>query len=595
MTQEPIQLFFSYSHKDEELRDELALHLTTLKRQGVIKVWHDREISAGTQWADAIDENLNSADVILLLISANFLASDYCYDLEMQTAMRRHEAGEACVIPIILKPVDWSGAPFSKLQALPKNAKPVTTWEHQDEAFLDIVQNLRKVAEKIAVNRSNPNPKNSIELRGDKGIIKPEAWQQLRNRQEKTRETSAVRFPLLRVLFLSLVATLLTMGLRWLGILQPLELKAFDHLLHLRLPESPDSRLLIVGADEQDISKYGYPLPNEVLKQLLEKLKSREPAAIGIDIFRDQPAAKDKAATHQEFIRYLKKNEKVVTICAVGTDLTNSVAPPPQMTEEQVGFVDLYDDRQPTQGKDNTVRRYLLSRSPNLLESASQCRSPYSLAWHLAYRYLKAQGIPVIVNGENWQFGSVVVKPLENRSGGYQTLDARGNQLLINYHHTPQIARQLTIRDVLEEKADFNPAWVKNRVVLIGVTAASVPDTHDTPYGEIRGIYIHAHVISQILSAVSRENRSLFWWLPQWGDAIFVFGWSLVGGLVLWYGNRLSVSVQGLAVGVVAIALYGSCWLVFLWEGWLPLVPSAFGLGLTAASVKILSRLELGF
>jgi len=111
----PIEVFFSYSHRDEKLRDKLAPHLSMLQREGVISAWHDRKIGAGTEWAKAIDDNLNAAGIILLLISADFLGSDYCYDLEMKRAMERHEAGEARVIPIILKPVDWSSAPFSKL------------------------------------------------------------------------------------------------------------------------------------------------------------------------------------------------------------------------------------------------------------------------------------------------------------------------------------------------------------------------------------------------------------------------------------------------------------------------------------------------
>ena len=134
----PLDVFISYSHRDEKLRETLGLHLASLQRQGVIKSWHDRKISAGTEWKQAIDENLNSAEIILLLISENFIASDYCYDLEMERAIARHDAGEARVIPIILKPVDWSGAPFGKLQALPKNAKPVTTWSNRGEAFLNI-------------------------------------------------------------------------------------------------------------------------------------------------------------------------------------------------------------------------------------------------------------------------------------------------------------------------------------------------------------------------------------------------------------------------------------------------------------------------
>lgn len=147
---EPLSVFFSYSHKDEDLRDELATHLTMLKRQGLISSWYDREISAGTDWAGAIDENLQKAQIILLLISANFLASDYCYDIELKQAMERHTARKARVIPIILKPSDWNSASFGQLQALPRNAKPITTWENRDEAFLNVVQGLRAAIQNMA-------------------------------------------------------------------------------------------------------------------------------------------------------------------------------------------------------------------------------------------------------------------------------------------------------------------------------------------------------------------------------------------------------------------------------------------------------------
>lgn len=147
---ESVAVFFSYSHKDEKLRDRLEPHLAMLKRDRVIETWHDRKISAGTEWAQAIDDNLNTAGIILLLISADFLASDYCYSIEMQRAMERHEAGEARVIPIILKPVDWAGAPFGKLQAFPTNAKPVTTWSNRDQAWTNIAQGIRQAALEMA-------------------------------------------------------------------------------------------------------------------------------------------------------------------------------------------------------------------------------------------------------------------------------------------------------------------------------------------------------------------------------------------------------------------------------------------------------------
>ncbi|MBD1856852.1 MULTISPECIES: GUN4 domain-containing protein [Leptolyngbya] len=145
-----ISIFFSYSHKDEALRDKVAEHLSALKRSNVIQEWHDRQIPPGSEWKDEIDCNLRTADIILLLISSSFIASDYCYGVELDQAMRHHDTGKACVIPVILRPVDWQGTPFGGLQALPKNARPVTKWENEDEALMDVAQGIRLAAERIA-------------------------------------------------------------------------------------------------------------------------------------------------------------------------------------------------------------------------------------------------------------------------------------------------------------------------------------------------------------------------------------------------------------------------------------------------------------
>ena len=144
-----IEVFFSYAHEDEQLRDELTKHLSILKRQNKIRDWYDREITAGKDWSGQIDEHLESAKIILLLVSADFLASDYCYDVELKRAMERHEANEARVIPIILREVLWKGAPFGKLQALPKNAKAVTNWSNLDQAFADIAKGIQRAVEEI--------------------------------------------------------------------------------------------------------------------------------------------------------------------------------------------------------------------------------------------------------------------------------------------------------------------------------------------------------------------------------------------------------------------------------------------------------------
>ena len=152
----PISLFYSYSHKDEALRKKLETHLSLLRDQGVIRDWHDRRVEAGTEWDGIINENLDQAGMILLLVSADFLASRYCRDVEVARAMERHEAGTARVIPVILRPVDWHSAPFGKLAALPRDGKPVTTWKNRDEAFTDIARGIREAAKSLATAAPNP-------------------------------------------------------------------------------------------------------------------------------------------------------------------------------------------------------------------------------------------------------------------------------------------------------------------------------------------------------------------------------------------------------------------------------------------------------
>lgn len=140
------RVFMSYSHADEALRNELEKHLDALRRQGVISIWHDRRIGPGEELHQQISEELQTADVILLLVSADFLSSDYCYDTEMRRAMERHEQGDARVIPVILRPCDWQSAPFGKLLAVPKDGKPVSKHASLDDGLLQVAQAVRRAA-----------------------------------------------------------------------------------------------------------------------------------------------------------------------------------------------------------------------------------------------------------------------------------------------------------------------------------------------------------------------------------------------------------------------------------------------------------------
>ncbi len=142
-------VFFSYSHKDEWLRDELETHLKLLQRQGIISTWHDRKILPGVEWGDEIDSHLERAKIILLLVSADFLASDYCWDKEVRRAVERHEAGEATVIPIRLRACDWKGTPFEKIQGLPKDLMPVNASKDRDAVWAGIATSIRAVAESL--------------------------------------------------------------------------------------------------------------------------------------------------------------------------------------------------------------------------------------------------------------------------------------------------------------------------------------------------------------------------------------------------------------------------------------------------------------
>jgi TIR domain-containing protein len=145
------KVFISYSHKDEALCNELLEHLSSYENRGLIEIWHDRAIDAGGDWKNEIEEHLNNDAIILLLISASFLASSFCRKNEMEPALARHEARTATVIPVILRECAWQVEAFGKLQAVPKNALAVESWKNRDEAFTDVAVRIYRVV-------SRPNP-----------------------------------------------------------------------------------------------------------------------------------------------------------------------------------------------------------------------------------------------------------------------------------------------------------------------------------------------------------------------------------------------------------------------------------------------------
>jgi hypothetical protein len=150
---QPIEIFFSYAHEDEALMDDVRRQLIVFERNGRILKWYDRQIPPGSAWRQQIDGRLNRAQIVLLFLSPHFIQSLYCYEIEGQTALRRQESGEACVIPIILRPCAWEETPFGKLQALPRDARPISLWPDRDVGCLDVARGVMTVVDQIIRGR----------------------------------------------------------------------------------------------------------------------------------------------------------------------------------------------------------------------------------------------------------------------------------------------------------------------------------------------------------------------------------------------------------------------------------------------------------
>lgn len=387
----------------------------------------------------------------------------------------------------------------------------------------------------------------------------------------------------------SLLSTAVVMGLRWMGVLQAWELQNYDQLLRWRSPEVFDAQILVVGADETDLRTYGYPLPDDVLATLIQQLNDHQPYAIGVDIYRDHPVFSEVAISHPtggyDALVAQFQTANVITPCTFGSVQNEAIAPPPDSPQPQWGFVDLEKD-----GGQLTVRRHLLSRQP---PTTSLCNTDYSFPLQLLFQYLEHQPhlkmdiTPTldwaIVDEEGDR--SIVLRRLESRSGGYQNLDARGNQILINYRVTQnEVVRHVSIREILENS--INSDWIKDKIVLIGVVAPSIPDYHDTPMGQRRGIEIHAHAISQLLRTIE-EGRSLINWLPQWGDFLYVLIWSTVGGVLImvfkqrpqFNKRRFQIGLIIISIGIGILQLYLATSVVFSQYGlWLPIIPTSLAI-----------------
>jgi len=419
--------------------------------------------------------------------------------------------------------------------------------------------------------------------------VKPPTWQELRYGRRDNQ--SPWHLPRTAVVT-SFFVTVLLMVVRQLGILQPWELQMYDQFMRSRPDEGIDSRLLVVEVTEEDFTyqdeqgmERKWSLSDAALEQLLVKLEAHQPRVIGLDIYRDFPVSPE----YQDLARRLAETEQFFAVCQGNNPTENhpGIAPPKEVPNERLGFTDVVVDA------DGVLRRHLWYATFN---SNSPCLTEGSLSLQLALHYLAAEGIePEVVAEDEVQLDAVRLPSLRGYAGDYSGLT--GYQMLLNYRTRGKIAQRVTLKEVLE--GNFNPDWVKNRIVLIGVTAASIQDDFRTPFSQhseeiMRGVFVHAQMVSQIISAVLDGRKLLGIW-KIWGEFFWIWGWAVAGGLLVLVCRRM---MYWLGMGIVAIGVLGGvCFVLFLQGWWVPLVPSGLAFlgtgGIVGYQKKALKILQM--
>lgn len=390
------------------------------------------------------------------------------------------------------------------------------------------------------------------------------------------------------VLISGLVSSLV-MAARLGGGLQPIELRALDHGMRLRPPEKLDSRLLIITVDAADLKfqdqagldRQGTSLATAALVQLLEKLAPYQPRTIGLDIYRDRPSL--PFPPNPNLSRSV--TQRLIGICTGSAEFRDAPphAAPSGLPAQQLGFSDIPLDY------DDVVRRQLLG-----MESTRICPTDKSFSYRLATHYLDRLDIQDTVVNNQLRIGNKTFQWLDPNTAAYHQLGLLGGyEILLNYRANPQVAEQRSLSSVLSGALDAElPTLVKDRMILIGTIAkiAAPFDYHQTPYGNLSGVVLQAHMVSQLLGAVL-DGRPTLWYWSQWGDGLWVWVWSWVGGIVMLRGRGRWF--QGLAMLGVFVGLYGVCFVILLHGGWMPLIPTALSLVVTTiVSILIQSRVQ---
>jgi adenylate cyclase len=371
--------------------------------------------------------------------------------------------------------------------------------------------------------------------------------------------------------------------LRWVGLFQSWEWAAFDQYLRLRPLEPPDDRIVLVGIDEADIKEIGKAMiPDGVYARLLQKLKARQPRAIGLDVYRDLPVEPG----HQQLVQVFESTPNLVGIQKVVGDIRREAvaAPPALKAKGQVGANDVILDA------DSKLRRSLLYVQTPAGETV------FSFGLYTALLYLEAAGIkPEIVEGtKTWRLGKTTFARFQPNDGGYVRADADGYQMLLNYRGPAKHFSTVSMTDILNDRVSAD--WGRDRIILIGYVGESFQDFHLTPYSSgllslperMAGVEVHANIASQIISA-ALDGRPL---IKSWAEpleTLWILLWSFVGATLSWKwrytGGERVLAFQLGAIAVLAGTMLGSTFVAFLLSWWIPVVP-AF-LAMTGSAIAV--------
>jgi CHASE2 domain-containing sensor protein/energy-coupling factor transporter ATP-binding protein EcfA2 len=398
---------------------------------------------------------------------------------------------------------------------------------------------------------------------------------------------------------------------RILGIMQPLELAGYDHMMRHKPHEEKEDKILIVGIDENDIQSKltgigvgQNTIRDKPLQQLLEKLQQHNPKVIALDLARDRPSYSkelEKSYPSDPLKKLSKelKRENIVGICTAsygsGPAETIGVQPPPEISDriqEQVGFSNFRED------STTPVRiQPLVHQAPD-----STCQARNSFSYAIARRYLehdsKDKASITIDSSQDFKVGNLSVKNLTGLAGGYQGDPSQDplQKILLNYRsyqgNPRQFVRIITLQD-LENK--ISQGDVKDKIVMIGINSELSGDYVVTPYGSMSGVIVQAQMVSQLINAASGK-RALIWYWPWWIDTLWISTWSFVGGFMIWQLKKPNKWFLGIG-GVSLIGLPGVCYIVFASQsGWIPLIPSIVSLlGASAITASETLKIRQGF